>query len=192
VLVEIAADVSLSPPSLKRTIVDDRRPHDVCGSTVSTWGSSALGRARSGSTLRDESGVEAHAEWDAGFAPRDARSRPGRGPLLRINVVLPGFQKRRRKLRDSRRTEDGHVRRVRDDREAVWRSQRSVEAGVALSAAQQFVELHDVFRANAVGIRKHEQSRRLDVGHGARPIVASIGELTSLPEHSFPVHGRIK
>ena len=116
----------------------------------------------------------------------------GQQYLVRINVGLLGFQKRRRKLRDSRRTEDGHVRRVRDDRQAVWRSQRSVEAGVALSAAQQFVELHDVFRANRIGIRKHEQSRRLDVGHGGRPIKASIGELTSLPEHSFPVHGRIK
>jgi len=106
--------------------------------------------------------------------------------------VLLGFQKRRRKLCDRRRTKEGEVRRVRDDREAVWRSQRSVETGVALSAAQQLVELHDVFRANRVGIRKDEQRRRLDVGHGGRPIVASIGELTSLPEHSFPVHGRIK
>src|SRR5688572_26900255 len=80
------------------------------------------------------------------------------GVCRATDAVLPGFQKRRRKLRDSRRTEDGHVRRVRDDREAAWRSQRSIEAGVALSAAQQFVELHDVFRANRVGIRKHEQS----------------------------------
>ena len=42
---------------------------------ASRWRSSALGRARSGSTLHHETRVEAHAEWDAAFAPRDARSR---------------------------------------------------------------------------------------------------------------------
>lgn len=66
---------------------------------------------------------------------REPQGFVGRGPLLRINVVLLGFQKRRCKVGDCRRTENGVMRRVRDDREAVWRSQRSVEAGVALSAA---------------------------------------------------------
>lgn len=96
----------------------------------------------------------------------DGEAVLGRGHLLRINLMLLGFQKRRRKLHYSRRTDEGEVRRVRDDRESVWRSLRSVDAGVALSAAQQFVELHDVFRTNRVGSRKHKQSWRLDIGHG--------------------------
>jgi len=81
-------------------------------------------------TRRDKAVLDGHTPREPGLrcaGPHRWRGVPGsRGDYSPVNICgqgcsgrLPGLQKLQRKLRDSRRTEEGHVRRARDDREAV-------------------------------------------------------------------------